>query len=453
MTPAEIEGASAEDPELNLIKECVRTGDWSKCNVPTYLHVKNELCTYGQLLLRGSRLVIPQVLQQNVLELAHEGHQGIVKTKCRLRSKVWWPKVDADAEKLCKSCHGCQAVSEYSTPEPMARALPPSGPWQDCAADILGPLPSGENLLVVVDYYSRYFEVVILKSTTSTKIIASLKPIFARFGVPYTLKTDNGPQLVSEEFEAFLAENGIEHRTTPPLWPQENGEVERQNRTLMKSIQIAQIEGKDWREELQTFLIAYRSTPQITTGATPFYLMFGRKMRSKLPDLRREAPVTSEEVRDRDWSRKLSQKDYVDAKRRAAESQVEIGDKVLLRNTKTNKLSPNYNPNPCEVLDRRGGEVTVRNSAGVDIKRNVSFVKKYQERTSNDGEIAVEADRQEERESDQSSVEHGTLKPSCSSPLAPPIANTSPVKQMATPRPTRTIRLPKRFEDFELSKG
>ena len=58
--------------------------------------MKNELCTYGQLLLRGSRLVIPQVLQQNVLELAHEGHQGTVKTKCRLHSKVWWTKIDAE---------------------------------------------------------------------------------------------------------------------------------------------------------------------------------------------------------------------------------------------------------------------------------------------------------------------------------------------------------------------
>lgn len=124
--------------------------------------------------------------------------------------------------------------------------------------------------------------------------------------MPHTLKSDNGPQLVSEEFEAFLAENGIEHRKTTPLWPQANGEVERQNRTLMKSVQIAHIEGKDWRQELQTFLTAYRSTPQMTTGATPFYLMFGREMRSKLPDLRREAPITNEEVRDRDWSRKLS---------------------------------------------------------------------------------------------------------------------------------------------------
>ena len=86
------------------------------------------------------------------------------------------------------SSHGCQADSEYSVPEPMAQANPPSGPWQDCAADILGPLPSRENLLVIVDYYSRYFEVVILRLTSSTKVIDSLKPIFTWFGIPIHLK-------------------------------------------------------------------------------------------------------------------------------------------------------------------------------------------------------------------------------------------------------------------------
>ena len=116
----------------------------------------------------------------------------------------------------------------YSAPEPMVRAYPPSGPWQNCAADILhvGPLPSGENLFVIVDNYSRYFEVVILRSTTSTKVIDNLESTFTRFGVPHTLKTDNGPQIISEEFKALLVENGREHRTTPPLWPKVNGEVE-----------------------------------------------------------------------------------------------------------------------------------------------------------------------------------------------------------------------------------
>ena len=64
-----------------------------------------------------------------VLESAHEGHQGIVKTKSWLRTKVWWPKLDADAEKLCKSCQGCQVLGQFSPPEPMMRTEPPTGPW------------------------------------------------------------------------------------------------------------------------------------------------------------------------------------------------------------------------------------------------------------------------------------------------------------------------------------
>lgn len=89
LTPSEIEKALTADPEMNLVKECVHMGDWNACNIPAYLHAKNELCSYGQLQLHGSRIVISQVLQEHVLKLAHEGHQGIVKTKCRLYSKVW----------------------------------------------------------------------------------------------------------------------------------------------------------------------------------------------------------------------------------------------------------------------------------------------------------------------------------------------------------------------------
>ena len=68
------------------------------------------------------------------------------------------------------------------------------------------------------------------------------------------------------------------------------------NRTLLKVIQVAQIEGKDWRQELHKFLTAHWSSPQMTTGVAPFFLMFGREMRS--PELRREAPITNKEIRD-----------------------------------------------------------------------------------------------------------------------------------------------------------
>ena len=119
----------------------------------------------GYLVLQGDRLVMPQSMRDGVLRLANKGHQVIVKTKNRLRAKVWWPKMDAAAEKLCRSCHGCQVVGEFCAPEPMQHVEPPTSPWQNVAVDLMGPLPTGESLLVVVDYYSHFYEVGILQST------------------------------------------------------------------------------------------------------------------------------------------------------------------------------------------------------------------------------------------------------------------------------------------------
>ena len=118
--------------------------------------VSRTNCVLSKLVLRGTRIVIPKPLPEEVLRLAHKGHRGIVKMKARLRSKVWWPKIDSDAKWVCKSCHGCQVVGKFQVPEPMKRVKPPTGPWQDIAIDLMGPLHTGESLLVVVDYYSRF---------------------------------------------------------------------------------------------------------------------------------------------------------------------------------------------------------------------------------------------------------------------------------------------------------
>ena len=99
-----------------------------------------------KLILRGIRTVVPQVLRKRVLDLAHEGHQGIVKTKQMIRSKVWWPGID----------HGCQLVLQVPQPDPLKGTEIPKQAWQDVAADLLGALLGREYLLVVVDYYSRF---------------------------------------------------------------------------------------------------------------------------------------------------------------------------------------------------------------------------------------------------------------------------------------------------------
>ena len=93
--------------------------------------IVNELCVVGKLILRGTRIVVPTKLRPRMLALAHEGHFGIVNTKQRLRSKVWWPGMEKEAEKHCKSCHGCQLVARADPPEPIRSTSLPPGPWQD----------------------------------------------------------------------------------------------------------------------------------------------------------------------------------------------------------------------------------------------------------------------------------------------------------------------------------
>ena len=133
--------------------------------------VAGELCSIGYLILRGSRIVLPQKLRPTAIVLAHEGHLGILGTKQTLCTKVWWPGLESDVKKYCSRFHGCQLVAKPESPEPLRPTTLPEGPWQDVALDFLGPMPTGESILVVVDYYSRYYEIAIMRSTTREKTI------------------------------------------------------------------------------------------------------------------------------------------------------------------------------------------------------------------------------------------------------------------------------------------
>lgn len=235
----DINEQSRKDTEINIIKDCLHTGDFEEA--PTcYKVIKSELCMYNNILLRGSRIVVPETLRKRVLHLAHEGHPGIVSMKHRLRSKVWWPGMDKQAEKYVRTCHGCQVVALPDYPQPMKRRRLPDGPWKELAIDLLGPLPSKHYLLVVVDYYSRFYEVDVLNNIEAKTIIKSLKKSFARFGNPISITSDNGRQFISSEYKEFCEENDIKIFNICPLWPQANGEVERQNRSILKRLKIAQ---------------------------------------------------------------------------------------------------------------------------------------------------------------------------------------------------------------------
>ncbi|XP_055522753.1 uncharacterized protein K02A2.6-like [Wyeomyia smithii] len=165
----------------------------------------------------------------------------------------------------------------------MTRRPLPDRPWVDIAIDFLGPMPSSEYILVVIDYYSRYMKLEIMSKITAEETIKRLGRIFRIWGPPRTITLDNAKQFVSCEFDSYCKLKGINLNHTSPYWPQANGEVERQNRSLLKRMKIANALNNDWKAELNHYLELYNNTPHTVTGKAPSELLQSRRLRTKLP--------------------------------------------------------------------------------------------------------------------------------------------------------------------------
>ena len=205
-----------------------------------------------------------------------------------LREKVWFKNMQPLVEENIKNCHTCQISTHKPTREPLQMSSLPAAPWEEVSADF-GHLQNGKYLLVVTDEYSCYVVVDILYSISTTSVIPRLDKIFAEFGVPVSLKTDNGPPFNSHEFKTYASITGFRH----------NGETERFMRTVKKSIKAALNKGRSWKQELFKFLLDYRTTPHCTTGAPPATILFGRTIKNRLPHL--ITPIAEDpSIRERD---------------------------------------------------------------------------------------------------------------------------------------------------------
>lgn len=365
--------ASQQDEEIQAMKLAKYEDNWSKICDP-FKPFETELCF----------AVVPITLREKILELAHEGHPGISVMKRRLRSKVWWPKIDSNAENHVKKCYGCTLVSAPSAPEPIKFRELPEIPWQNLTLDYLGSLPSGHYILVVVDYFSRFIEVEIMKSIDARETIKHLRVMFTRFGFPSTITMDNAKQLIGVEMNQFAHTYNIKLIHTIPYWPQQNGEVERQNRSLLKRLQIAQNTGSDWQNDLYDYLLMYRGTNHSTTLKSPAELMFGgRQIRGKMPQIGQPFEK-DEELRDTDKTNKFKNKVYVDMKRNAKHSEIKVNDDVFVqRMVKNNKLDSNFHPTIHKVIRINGGDTMVENkTSGKQYRRNIAHLKKVPDSNS-----------------------------------------------------------------------
>ncbi|XP_053390578.1 uncharacterized protein K02A2.6-like [Mercenaria mercenaria] len=213
---------------------------------------------------------------------------------------------------------------------------------------------NGSTVFSKVDLYKGFHQLELSEESRNMTVFAS------HVGLWSVVKTDNGSPFNSQIFSDFADRFGFKHRKITPLHPMANGTAEAFMKPLVKTMKTASASGKNFKTEISSFLMNYRSTPHPSTGLSPYELMFNRKMKTKLPQF--SVFRKDKYVRERDTKAKMKNKRYADIRRKTKYSTIKPGDKVLVKQNIRNKLDTPFSSSVGKVIPRKGSMVTVQHN-------------------------------------------------------------------------------------------
>ena len=293
-----------KDETLIALKNVIIKG-WpsmrSDCphNLRKFWMFRDELSILNRLVLKGVSIVVPVQCQAEVLEKLHEGHFGIDRTKLRAKDTVYWPEINGDIEALIKSCefcqeHGCRNSKDLV----LARELP-MVPWTLIEMDVF--THNDHSYLLIVDVTSRFPVVRNLTRETTKAIVTSLKHIYADFGLPKRVLSNNRPCFKAREYQEFHAKLGVMVEYSSAYNHQSVGSVERMAQTMK---QILSKNGDDaWLA-----MLIYKTTSIPGIYKSPSEILSGRKYRTNLPIIDIQSKENEVEIKKLYQKRELSQK-------------------------------------------------------------------------------------------------------------------------------------------------
>ena len=242
-----------------------------------YYDERGELIESQGLVFRGEQLVVPVSLRKEMLNQLHSSHIGIGGCVRRAREILYWPRMSAEIRYFVFRCTICQTYRPEQACEELQPHELPSRPWQKIVADLF--VLGQQTFLIMVDYWSNFFEVVEIHKKTAQAIITQLKVQFARHGVPEVLITDNGSEFDNREFQNFSSEWHFDHRTSSPRYPQSNGKVE----NAVKTCKGLLMKAKEDKKDPLLAILDWRNTPSEGFGTSPVQRLMGRRTRTLLP--------------------------------------------------------------------------------------------------------------------------------------------------------------------------
>ena len=426
----EIRAEQGKDQICNKVKEYILDG-WPhqvESDLKSYFTLKDDLSVQQGLLMYRDRLVIPATLRKDILRRLHAGHQGIVKTRALARASVWWPGLSTEINSLIDSCPTC-LKERRSKITPMIPTPVPDYPWQRVGTDLMDF--KGENYLVVIDYFSKYIELGLLKSLTSEEVISHLKSIFARHGIPETVVSDNGTQYSSSKFASFATAYGFTLSTSSPKYPQSNGEAERAVQTLKGLLKRA--------SDPYLALLNYRATP-LKCGFSPAEKLFGRKIRTQVPAIPSNlipAWPTYDKMREADSVIKTKQKKNYDREHRVkSQPDLKKGDLVWINNEEPGKIvGHHHNPRSLWVETSKGQKRRNCRALNKRIEQPIAIPEKPKNMNTT---LPVDIGRETEESLPQ------TAEDSADQPEPPQQAEAAPPVTLR--RSARTIKPPVRLD-------
>ena len=198
-----IREATKSDSVMQSLKETIMQGwpdhkqEVSK-KVALYFHFRDEMAVVDGIILRGDRVVIPSELRRVMLSKIHSSHLGINGCLRHARESLYWPIMSSDIKEYIAKCNVCNETLSANPPETLIGHEIPDRLWSRIGTDLF--TINAKDYLVTVDYFSGFFELDCLSTTTSRAVINKLKDHFGVHGSPEKVVSDNGPQFSSEEF-------------------------------------------------------------------------------------------------------------------------------------------------------------------------------------------------------------------------------------------------------------
>ncbi|XP_008484648.1 uncharacterized protein K02A2.6-like [Diaphorina citri] len=228
------------------------------------------------ILYYDGRIIIPTSLKKHILELVHSGHQGFTKTKLKATESVYWVNMNSDIEEYVNKCKVCDKFKHCNTRDELSSHEIVCLPFSKLGVDIM--TFGGKDYLVVIDYYTKWLEILPIKTKTCNEIICKLSELFSTHGIPSQIVSDNSP-FGSYEVSQFAKKYNIKWIYSSPHYARSNGMAER-------GIQIAKNIMKKSLESGVSFyelLLEYRSTPIPDIGVAPSVMLMGRRLKTKIP--------------------------------------------------------------------------------------------------------------------------------------------------------------------------